>query len=69
MTARQRAPFNLGMEVTEQKQSKGEREDDMTLGTYYELAAERGDDGLERWMDGWMDRRPCMAAVKPDLGS
>lgn len=26
----------------------------MTLGTYYELAAERGDDGLERWMDGWI---------------
>jgi hypothetical protein len=41
------------MEVTEQKQSKGEREDDMTLGTYYELAAGRGD-GLERWMDGWI---------------
>jgi hypothetical protein len=53
MTARQRAPFNLGMEVTEEKQSKGEREDDMTLGTYYELAAERGDE-LERWMDGWI---------------
>lgn len=32
----------------------------MTLGTYYELAAERGDDGLERWMDGWMDGSSSM---------